>query len=60
MKTYVSPDGLTLMQSGGLLPPPEGWTEITAEEYEQRRVEAAQLAEQRAAEWLAEQQSAAA
>ncbi|MGW1989576.1 hypothetical protein [Embleya sp. NPDC001921] len=30
---YLSPNGNSIMRSGGLLPPPEGWTELTEEEY---------------------------
>ncbi|CAM5301725.1 hypothetical protein AB0F92_22730 [Kitasatospora aureofaciens] len=60
MKYHRSPDGTSLMQSGGTWPPPDGWTEIPQQEYEQKRSEATQQAEQRAAKWLAEQQPTAA
>ncbi|WP_284576846.1 hypothetical protein [Streptomyces sp. 2P-4] len=38
---YRSPDSTSVRRSGGFFPPPEGWVEITAEEY------AALLAEHR-------------
>jgi hypothetical protein len=33
---FVSPDGTSVMRCEGVLPPPEDWTEITAEEFHQR------------------------
>lgn len=30
---YASPSGTSVMESTGLLPPPDGWTEITEEEF---------------------------
>lgn len=31
---YANEGNTSVMQSGGLLPPPEGWREISLEEYE--------------------------
>jgi hypothetical protein len=36
---YASPAGTSVMQSGGVFPPPEDWTEITEEDYHQRLTE---------------------
>lgn len=30
---FASPDGTSLMRSLGVLPPPEGWMPLSAEEY---------------------------
>lgn len=43
---FIAPGDASFMTSSGLLPAPDGWTEVTAEECQQR------LAEQRAAQFL--------
>ncbi|MFE6549654.1 hypothetical protein ACFVHS_14845 [Streptomyces sp. NPDC057746] len=52
---YVSPDGGSFLTASGgpLSTPPEGWTEITPEEYETRIEAARQEADARSAEFLA-------
>ncbi|MGW2074276.1 hypothetical protein ACWCPK_38570 [Streptomyces sp. NPDC001953] len=52
---YVSPDGGSFLTASGgpLSKAPEGWREITPEEYETRIEAARQEAEKRSAEFLA-------
>ncbi|MFI0827295.1 hypothetical protein ACH4Q7_22885 [Streptomyces roseolus] len=50
---FVSPDGGSFQTRSGPLAPPEGWEEVTAEEYETRRTAAREAADARAAEFLA-------
>ncbi|GGX37692.1 glycosyltransferase family 4 protein [Streptomyces chryseus] len=49
----IAPDGAPF-KSNGVLPPPEGWTEVTAKEYEQRQVAKEGAAAQSAADVWAE------
>jgi hypothetical protein len=42
VKYYASPSGTSLMRSGGVLPPPDDWTEITEEEFYSRLAETGQ------------------
>jgi hypothetical protein len=35
-KYYASAPGTSVMRTGGVLPPPDGWTEITEEEFHSR------------------------
>ncbi|MFE9127820.1 hypothetical protein ACFYOF_20835 [Streptomyces sp. NPDC007148] len=52
---YVSPDGGSFLTASGgpFSTPPEGWSEITPEDYETRIEAARQEAEARSAEFLA-------
>lgn len=56
MPYYIGPDDQQFLTTSGVLPPPDGFTEVTAEEYEQRLAAQRTIAEQKAADWWAEQE----
>ncbi|MGW6391222.1 hypothetical protein ACWFR1_12135 [Streptomyces sp. NPDC055103] len=57
MKYYVAPDGTSAMQTTdgplGASSVPDGWAEVTAEEYEARIAEGRAAADARAEEFIA-------
>lgn len=50
MPHYIAPGDSAFLVTGGLLPPPEGYLEVTPEEYERRLAAQQELAEKRVTE----------
>lgn len=55
---YISPDQNSGLVCNGLLPPPEGWTEVSAGDYDQWQTARRERAAELAAAWWAEHQPA--